>query len=584
MVEVNVCVCFIVLLLLCNARKIKTELQHDFKFSPATDGNGSENGSLEYCSGQSECSSPWSYCDNEICKCGKVPDNILQCSLKENLTVINCNCATFDRSEGIMEAGMCMYNCGRTQESEVSTTHTFPGNVSELNDYLCSPFNRSGTLCGSCKEGYYPLAYSFDMNCVECPHGKANWWKYLLVAYFPLTIFYFFVLFFKINVTSSHFHGFVHYSQAITLPALSRILLMTSRNIPRINRSMRFVAPFYGVWNLDFLRTIKDFSTCLQVDILGTICLDLAIGIYPLLLMVLTYILIHAYDKKYRVLIVIWKPFHRALGLLDKTWTMKTSLIDAFATFFLLSNIKFLSVSADLLAPVKVYELDSTGHLSYSWKLYLDASIPYFGEKHLPYAILAFLVLTTFVLLPIVLLLVYPHHLFQKFLNLFPFRWYVLHTFMDAFQGCYKDGTQPGTRDCRWFAAAFIITRVLVLQLGIFTPNVVFFPFAAMAMVLLSLLIVIIQPFKHNLEYHSTVNAIFTLLLALLFTTYLGNEIADEHSPTLSMLYLGIAVLIAIAPLVYISVIVLNWLHKHRMFGIALVKGFTAWRRGYSTL
>ena len=58
-----------------------------------------------------------------------------------------------------------------------------------------------------------PLVYSFDMNCVECPSGKSNWWRFVLVAFLPLTVFYFVILLFKINVTSSHLHGFVYFSQ-----------------------------------------------------------------------------------------------------------------------------------------------------------------------------------------------------------------------------------------------------------------------------------------------------------------------------------------------------------------------------------
>jgi hypothetical protein len=32
---------------------------------------------------------------------------------------------------------------------------------------------------------------------------------------------------------------------------------------------------------------------------------------------------------------------------------------------------------------------------------------------------------------------------------------------IDAFQGHYKDGTEPGTRDCRWFAGIYFLGRIL---------------------------------------------------------------------------------------------------------------------------
>ena len=83
--------------------------------------------------------------------------------------------------------------------------------------------------------------------------------------------------------------------------------------------------------------------------------------------------------------------------------------------------------------------------------------MPYLGRSHLPYAIAAILVVVLFVLTPGILLLLYPLRLFQRFLNLFPIRWHILHTFVDSYQGCYKDGTEPGTRDCRGFASLLFL-------------------------------------------------------------------------------------------------------------------------------
>ncbi len=93
----------------------------------------------------------------------------------------------------MLEVGKCIYDCGTGNASSDNLGITFPlpSKLTELDMEMCSEFSRMGTLCGACKDGYYPLAYSFDMKCVECPNGKSNWWKYVLVAYFPLTIFYF---------------------------------------------------------------------------------------------------------------------------------------------------------------------------------------------------------------------------------------------------------------------------------------------------------------------------------------------------------------------------------------------------------
>ena len=62
------------------------------------------------------------------------------------------------------------------------------------------------------------------------------------------------------------------------------------------------------------------------------------------------------------------------------------------------------------------------------------------------------------IFIPVMLLLLYPLSCFHKCLNCCHLRCLALHTFADAFQGCYKDGTN-GTRDCRWFSVVHLLMR-----------------------------------------------------------------------------------------------------------------------------
>ncbi len=160
------------------------------------------------------------------------------------------------------------------------------------------------------------------------------------------------VLFFKINVSSSHLHGLVFYSQVLSMPAVARTLLLAvTKEKQQSGYYWNFIIWDLETWLLSFFWTKY---ICLKSDTLLTLSLDLAVGVYPLLLMMLSYLLIKLYDSNFKPLVVIWKPFHTILGLFRRNWEIKTSLIDAFATFLLLSNVKFLSVSYDLLAPLKV--------------------------------------------------------------------------------------------------------------------------------------------------------------------------------------------------------------------------------------
>ena len=85
-----------------------------------------------------------------------------------------------------------------------------------------------------------------------------------------------------------------------------------------------------------------------------------------LLLVLVTYFLVVLHDRNFRPLVVIWKPFRGLFGLFQEKWDLRTSLIDAFATTFLLTNIKFQSVLFDLLTPVSVYHMNDTGNWTHA--------------------------------------------------------------------------------------------------------------------------------------------------------------------------------------------------------------------------
>ena len=220
-----------------------------------------------------------------------------------------------------------------------------------------------------------------------------------------------------------------------------------------------------------------------------------------------------------------------------------------------------------------VYQLNtSTGNLSYSWRVFYNASLPYFGEEHLPYAVLAIAVLLLFVLLPTLLLIVYPFRWFQKFLNLFPVRWYILHTFMDSFQGCYKNGTQPGTWDFRWFASVFFILRVLMILIGILTFNAIFFPLVSMLLGIYVIALVNLEPFKESHQTNTYALFLCNLTLASVFLIRWDAEVP----------YICFKILCANLPLLYIFAITLHWIYKR--LGFQLIRRLRAWKYGYKTL
>ena len=245
--------------------------------------------------------------------------------------------------------------------------------------------------------------------------------------------------------------------------------------------------------------------------------------------------------------------------------------------------LKYSSVryAFDLLAPVTVYTLNnSISIVTKEPHLYYDATVRHFSLHHLPYAILGILVLLIFVVLPLLLLLVYPFCWFQRFLNLFPVRWHILHTFVDAFQGCYKDGTEPGTRDCRWFASAFLIIRlVLFLIGGLF--DAVAFPLVVIMLVLFTILLISIQPFKEKVRHYNKINICFLLLLTHWNMLFFINTSNDPH---LKIPVIVIGTITTLLPILYILLIILHWIISHSRLGMALRRRIHFLRHGYTQL
>ena len=525
-------------------------------------------------------------CNKGHCQCGKVPDRILQCS-NWHLSVLDCYCVTYKADQELVEVGGCLQNCEvlKKNSSGDMVYHSLPTNLSEWSEFMCgSRFNRKGTLCGSCKEDYHSLVYSFNMNCVSCAGGLRNWWKFALVPFLPLTVFYFLVLFLHINATSSRLLGFVFYCQIVTMSLCCRFMALESMHYPRLMMSLKVIETLYGIWNLDFLRSL-DLGICLGTDTLLSLALQLVVCVYPLLLMLLSYCLIFLYSRDCRLVVMIWRPFRAFFGAFSQNWDIRTSLVDSFATFFLLSHVQFLNVASDLLTPVQVFQISlSSQQLTHSWRLFYDADVVYFGKQHLLYAVLAIVGAAFFVLLPVIILLLYPFRCFQRVLQVFPGRWYVLHTFVDSFQGCFKDGTTPSSWDCRWFSLVFFSARFCAFILAVFAPSSVMLVIGSMLCAIAVVVLVNFEPFKDAVSPYGKTSAIFILLLGMLFLSGIGKDVASQKEEGMVLIFVILAPISFVAPLVYISAIILYWLFRHRRFGLQLIQRVCAKRRGYQTL
>ena len=520
----------------------------------------SDSGVIIHCSSNLDCPT-WFTCDSEKnCQCGDGHNYAMVCDATNQISaVLDCHCVTYDGETNSTYLGACFYNCENTNKKRKDKIYTkLPAQPDMLiNKSVCTYFHRTGILCGDCEDGHSPFVLSYNLSCDKCPDGHRNWWKFILVAIVPLTFFYFFVVLFNINVTSSRLHGVVWFSQTMSTPALVRLIMVSFRygNQRSLIAAKIFILS-YSFWNLDLFRSVIP-AICLNVTTIQAFALDYLLALYPFMLILLSYFIIELYDRKFACIMRVWKPFHKVLTIFRKTWDIRTSVIDSFSTFFLLSYVKIIGVTTDLLVPTQVYELGSN---TTTFRLYYSPTVVYFGSDHWPYALMALVLFTSFVGIPIFILILYPSQFFQRFLSLFPLNWHFLHAFVDSFQGCYKDGTEPGTFDCRWFSTLLLLIRPVFFLLFGLTLSVMFFVYSTIILVLLSIAIINIQPYKKVATRYPSTDIIFFLLLSISYVSLLGRNTAKTENHSFTTIITIIAYSSAFVPIVYIIFLVSFWL------------------------
>lgn len=444
---------------------------------------------------------PWSVCSttSHRCKCSTLHLNYVHCGTR-NTQVQFCHCLTYSGEHREFRLGKCFYNCGQGNPSDRTAAYfEIPSDLTEINKAMCGSLNRDGTLCGQCETNKSLLVYSYNVSCMECPQRHSNWWKFILAAFGPLTIFYLIVLLCKVTITPVYMYTFVFYAQAMSTPIFLRsVMIVLGHKHNNLLTGIKVVASMYGIWSLDFFRAFYN-GICLDLDTLESQALEYAIASYPLLLIIVSYVLVKLHFSQCRCIAYACKPFNFMFHALNTNWDTTASLVDAYAMFFILSFTKIFYVSFDLLLPTKIYILNSNGTLSHQWVLYFDGSKQYFGKEHLPFAILAIVVFSIFIMLPGLLLFLFPFVFFQRFLNRLHCDVTPLRLFVDKFQGFFKNGRDPGTRDCRWFSLFHIVLLSLMFAVYGFTLNITYYSLGAVVMIISAFIYAVVQVHIHTI-------------------------------------------------------------------------------------
>ena len=428
------------------------------------------------------------------------------------------NCMTYNSTAEATAVGSCQYfhHLNTTSVDQVLYI-TLPYNVSLLNESMCGPLNREGTLCGKCKNGYGIALYSYNLECSKCWGHGYGWLLYYFLELFPITVMYFLVVIFHIRATSSPLSALVFMSQIVVYATRDHVHL--NPYIENILTGFPYVAlqvllVLCGIWSLDFFRfVVPPFCVSSNMKTVHALALEYLVAFYPIFLILLTYVCMKLHDNDFRPVVWLWKPFHRHFAHFRRRWDSKASIINAFTTFLLLSFSKILFVSFTLLS---ISHIDVYGHdvIHKECVLYFDSTVKCYSQEHLILSTIAICVLLIFTISPIMLLILYPTRLFRKCVTCCRFRrWHALHMFVESFQGQYKDGTN-GTHDFRMASASFLILRILIL--ASFHNSVWISAVGQFALFFAVCFYVVARPYKTNIG-----NSADVLILASLGTSAL---------------------------------------------------------------
>ena len=371
-------------------------------------------------------------------------------------------CATYDG------ANLSIGHCDAYFEpSSYNVSHPMyillPIDLTELNNSVCGPLNRKGLLCSECAAGFGISVTSQGYKCTNC---TGVWYAvplFLVLEFVPVTVFYLTVLTFQISVTSPPMPCFIMYAQIVLYIIDSNELRVQFNNYGEPTLILKFIQTFYGIFYLDFFHYILP-PLCLSSKLkpIHIVLLGYITVFYPLFLIFLTWVCVKLHDHNVRVIVWLWRPFHKCSVRLRKRWDRKTDLIDVFITFFIFLYYKFAYLSSTLLTETKIVQIDNSGNRSITsvQAVEIDSNVPHLSNDYFLIAMFSGLLLLVFNILPPLLLILYPTRAFRRCLSKCHINSHTIIVFTDKIQNCYSNGLDGG-RDMRSFSGFYFYLRLM---------------------------------------------------------------------------------------------------------------------------
>ena len=461
--------------------------------------------------------------------------------------------------------GRCLFT-GVPRKHDQSHYIPLPEDERSLETF-CADFNRTGLLCGTCMEGLCIDVFSTTYNCHNSSSPATGWTVFLAVGGLPPLVLFMVILLLHISLTGGATNGFIFFSQVVTLSQEVLTIKAAIENIHGAYALMSFTIDLYSIWSLDNYRIYHSFTRshplCLgeNLRVIDVLALHYLSAVYPFALIVVAYFVIELHARNCRVFVCLWKPLCLLCARFRQTWKAQTSVVDAFATFIILSYVKLVRISLLLVTFTDVIILEN-GRVAKRVSNY-DPTVEFLSAQHMPYVLLGSFFLLTFGLLPPLLLLFYQFRTVQRCLDRCKMNRLGLKTFMDAFQGCYKDGRDGGP-DRRFFAGLYLVFRVAIFSIfNLQIPHTITFFSMLVACIIIAMSIAFLQPYK--VRFYNNLDIFFTCLLAVFFGFHVLGYSYLESTLKLPVALVILSYCVGIIPLLYMMGLVV--VKTLRLFG-----------------
>lgn len=482
-------------------------------------------------------------------------------------------CMTYDQDNNMTLLISCPYDVAQSHTEFLVHAQSLLLNTTLdlLNNFTCDQFHRHGMHCATCDDNFGQSLFTMDLGCYSCTKAYSGWPLYLFFELLPMTLFLILILLLRLTPTKPSIKSFVMFSQLVIL-CLSLNSEPPYKHVFKNNASIlvRIIKACYGFWNLDFFRSlIPPFCVDENLNNLEVLSFHYISIVYPSVLTVIAWIIVDLHERGCRLVVRMWKPFRSYLSHYSVTGNPKRTIVTFFATVTLLSYTKVIYISANLLNVVTAYTV--CGRNNIKNRMFLQPDIEYFSPQHAPFLILALTMLFIFVVMPLLILLLYPIGCIQDRLKSFCVRHTNIEMFVEVFQECYSDGSD-GTNDRRLFSTVYLFHRILVvLVLVKSASSITGYIITAILHGIVVGLLFAFKPYKKDAYNYLDISFFLIFAVAFLFAAFVTHN--SQYSDAI---FAGIFVGI-IVPFHYaffrVLVILIKWLKLMDMKNLR--------RRGY---